>query len=174
MPTPLYLWLMPPAPTQQRFAALIDRLSRRVGTPCFIPHVTLIGSLFSPESEVVRCVEQLASTLAPIPVRLAGLGWSDQYYRCLFMRAEPSAELLAAHREASDRLGVPPEADFFPHLSLIYGNLAENEKTQIVQEIGASFDVSFTAAQICLCRPVGSPEQWRLPYVFALTGRSDR
>jgi 2'-5' RNA ligase len=171
MSIPLYLWLLPPTPVHERFAALIDRLSRRMGTPRFIPHITLTGSLHSPYDEIVRLTADLAATLAPIPIRLAGIGCTDQYYRCLFMRAERSRELLAAHEAACVRLGRSPESDFMPHLSLIYGDLPQDRKNSIVQEIGANFDAAFYANRIGLCRLDGSPEQWQLPRTFTLTGR---
>jgi len=172
MSLPHYLWLLPPAPIQDRFASLIERLGRRFGTPQFIPHLTLVGSLHGSRDEIVRKTTALAATLAPVPIRLAGCGWTDQHYRCFFMHAERGPELLAAHETACTKLGEQVESDFMPHLSLIYGTLPQEQKNQIVQTIGADFDIAFHADRIGLCHPDGTPEQWQLLHTFALTGRT--
>ena len=39
------LWLLLPRQAHERFQALIARLSVRLGTPAFGPHVTLLGSV---------------------------------------------------------------------------------------------------------------------------------
>ncbi len=174
MSPPLYLWLLPPAPVQDRFTALIERLAQRLGTQHFLPHMTLVGSLHSPHDEIIRQTETLAATLAPIPVRLRGIGWTDQFYRCLFMRADRDVELLRAHETASAGLGKTPETDYMPHLSLVYGEVPQEQKEKIAREIGAGFDMAFHVDRVGLCIPQGTPAKWQLPYTYRLTGQSDR
>lgn len=168
----LFLWLLPPAPVEDRFASLIDSMSRRLGTPHFSPHITLVGSVDSPPDETIARLTTLAANLAPVPVRLSGVGFAEQYFRCLFMRAERTPRLLAAHETASAHLKRPPEADFMPHLSLIYGNLRPGQKQKIVEEIGDRFDITFEADRVGVCLTNGPPEQWRLLRTFALTGHA--
>ena len=167
----IFLWLLPSASVQDRFATLIDTLSRRHGTPRFAPHITLTGSLDSPADEISLRTSDLAARLRPVPVQLTEVGWSDEYFRCLFIRAAASPELLAAHRTACAHLGRSPDTDFMPHLSLIYGNLSQDQKDRIVDEIGRRFDIGFDADRVGLCLAAGSPEQWRLIRTFALAGR---
>jgi 2'-5' RNA ligase len=171
MSEPYFLWLLPPAPVQNRFALLIDTLSQRLGTPRFTPHITLVGSVDSPLAEIVARLTMLAARLAPVPVRLTGTGYTEQYFRCLFMQAERSPPLLAAHEIASAHLGRLPEADFMPHLSLIYGSLPPEQKRKIVDEIAGRFDAAFQVDRMGLCLPDGPPERWRVLRTFALTGR---
>jgi 2'-5' RNA ligase len=172
MTMPYYLWLLPPPSIRDRFAGLIDRLSRQFGTPRFTPHLTLIGSLDSPLEKLVEKTADLAANLAPVAIRLTGPGWTDQHFRCFFMRAERSLELLAAHETACATLGQQAESDYMPHLSLVYGNLPQKQKDKIVETIGTAFSVAFHVDRIGLCYPAGTPEQWQLPHTFALTGRS--
>lgn len=166
-----FLWLLPPAPTSERFASLIGELSRRLGTPRFEPHITLIGPVDSSLDEIVTRLTALAESLPPVPVRLTGAGGTEEYFRCLFMRAARDPLLLAAHAAASGRFGRPPEAGFMPHLSLVYGKLRPRQKQKIIEEIGARFDMAFEVKQIGVCLPDGPADQWRLLRTFALTGR---
>lgn len=164
------IWLMPPSPVRARFARLIDTLSRRLGTPRFDPHVTLCGTADLHENDMLARVEGLAARLAPVPIRLTEVGYTDEYFRCLFVVAERSEQLLAAHRVACEAFGKPPAADFMPHLSLVYGELARERKEQIIGEIGRRFDAGFVADGISLCVPAGLPPHWRLLGPFPLTG----
>ena len=172
MTMPYYLWLLPPPPIRDRFTGLIDRLGRQFETPRFTPHLTLIGSLDLPLDDLVERTTDLAANLAPVPIRLTGPGWTDQYFRCFFMRAERSPELLAAHENACTTLGQQAESDYMPHLSLVYGNVPQEQKDNIAESIGADFNLAFHADRIGLCCPTGTPEQWQLPRTFTLTGRS--
>jgi 2'-5' RNA ligase len=172
MPEHTFLWLLLSGSVHDRFATLIHTLSRRLGTPRFIPHITLAGSIDLPADEIVSRAANLATRLASIPLRLTDVGWTEEYYRCLFIRAEHSPELLAAHHAACTDLGRAPDAEFMPHLSLVYGNLTEDRKAQIVNDIGQRYDIATDANRIGLCLAAGSPEQWRLIRTFALTGQS--
>lgn len=164
----IFLWLLLSEPVHDRFAALIRRLSGRLGTPWFIPHITLAGSIDLPADETASRIADLATRLAPIPLQLTDVGWTDDYYRCLFIRAECSPKLLAAHQAACAALGRRPETDFMPHLSLVYGNLDAERKAQVVDSIGRHFDVTTEASRVGLCLAVGEPEQWRLIHTFPL------
>ncbi|HEX7044556.1 MAG TPA: 2'-5' RNA ligase family protein [Burkholderiales bacterium] len=166
------LWLMPPPEAGERFARLIERLSRRLGTPCFVPHLTLCSAADLDESVAVTRARAAARHLAPVPVHLTGLSTGDSYFRCVYVLAERTEALLAAHRAACAHFGVDPAADYLPHLSLVYGDLAREEKERLVDEIGRRFDTRFTADRIALCAPAGPPQGWRLLGPYALEGRS--
>jgi 2'-5' RNA ligase len=170
MPGRIFLWLLLSGPVQERFAALIDALSGQLGTSRFIPHITLMGPIDLSVDETVLRVVDLATRLTPIPLRLTDVSWTDEHYRCLFIRAEPSEQLIAAHRAACAALGQPVEPDFMPHLSLVYGDLSAERKTQVVNEIGRHFDVVIETSHVGLCLATGGPAQWRLIQTFALGG----
>lgn len=169
--TPRYaLWLTPPPPVYDRFARLIETLSRRLGTPRFAPHITLAGTGAELADDALERATALAAQLPPVPVRLLDVGYSDAYFRCLYVRAERTPVLLAAHRLAAGRLDTDPAEDFMPHLSLVYGNLPQDTKEALIEEIGRRFDLEFTARQLTLCLPAGAPDGWRTLGPFALTG----
>src|SRR5690606_30965655 len=137
-PTPprYSLWLMPPAAVYDRFARLIDALSRRFGTPRFAPHITLASTGAELAGDAPARAAALAAELAPVPVRLLDVAHTDDYFRSLFVRAQRTPALLAAHRLAAARLGTEPAEDFMPHLSLLYGELPRDTKERLIEEIG--------------------------------------
>lgn len=164
------LWLRPAAPAAARFAQMIEALSHRLGTPPFEPHLTLSGVASTTEADAIARSERLAAQLAPVPIHLVGAGYTDAYFRCLFLRAEKTPPLLAAHRMASAEMQQPVDADFMPHLSLVYGTLETSVKEKIIEEIDARRPHNFLADSVSLCIVAGPPAEWRLLGPFFLTG----
>lgn len=164
------VWLMPPPALREHFAELIDALSRRLGTPRFEPHITLAAPRGATKAQALAEAQRLATHLAPVPVRFDGIDHTDAYFRCLFLRAAKSAELLAAHRRACTELGQPVEADYLPHLSLVYGEIDRAEKEKIIAEIAGRHPGEFVADRIALCAIVGTPDAWPILGPFSLTG----
>lgn len=164
------LWLSPDAASAATFAQLIEALSHRLGTPRFQPHMTLSGVANTTETDAIARSKRLAAQLAPVPIHLIGAGHTDAYFRCLFLRAEKTPPLLAAHRLASAEMQQPVDADFMPHLSLVYGILETSVKEKIIEEIDAHLPQNFIADSVNLCIVAGPPAEWRLLGPFFLTG----
>ncbi|MBI3899734.1 MAG: 2'-5' RNA ligase family protein [Gammaproteobacteria bacterium] len=163
---------MPPLAVRQRFAAIIDELSRQFGTPRFEPHLTL-ASGDGTEADVIARTTALASQLQAIPIQLTHAGYTEHYFRCLFVYADRNAPLLDAHRLAAEYVFARPvDDDFMPHLSLVYGKLSIDEKEKILDRYSREFDIAFSADTLTVCAPDGDPSMWRLLGPFALAGNN--
>jgi hypothetical protein len=150
---------VPEGGVRERLAALIAELSRRKGTPSFEPHVTLLGGIVGAEGEVSRRGALLAASLRPLAVRLVALRRSDEYFRCLFLEAEPSPDLLAAHERASDLLGARDRAPFLPHLSLVYGRPAAASAAEEALR-ALALPLTFEARRLEVHRTEGAVPDW--------------
>jgi len=144
------LWLLLPREAHARFQAIIARLSAQLGTPAFEPHITLLGGLSGAEEDLRQRTRVLACAIKPFEARLLKVAWLDDYYRCLFVEVAPSRALHDAHEAARQVFNQRSNAGFYPHLSLVYGNLEEKEKTTILNEIGSRFDESIRIEQLAL------------------------
>jgi 2'-5' RNA ligase len=156
------VWLVPEGDVRQRLAAAIAELGRRHGTPSFEPHVTLLGGIAGGEAEVLRRGALLAASLRPLAVRLVALRRSDEYFRRVFLEAEGSPELLAAHERASDLLGARDRAPFLPHLSLVYGRLAAEDASAAEEALHAlTLPLTFEARRLEVHLTEGAVPDWR-------------
>ncbi len=161
------LWMLPPPDVAERFRALIRELSRRMGTPPFEPHLTLLGGI--EDASAAARVAPLAARLPPLPIRLTEIGTTAEYFRCVFIHAERTPLLQRAHQQACDMLGQAP-GEFTPHLSLIYGKLHATEQARAIAGIGARFDTAFTVERLALYSTAGPPPAWRRVAELGLTG----
>jgi 2'-5' RNA ligase len=166
------LWLMPEGDAAQQLAVWIHRLAARHGTETLPPHVTLVSGLRLPEWDAVALSARAAPAIRPLTVALGGVEGRDEHFRCLFLRAKDDGSLRAAHAIAAHTFGCEPEADFQPHLSLVYGTLTPREKDAVAREVGRP-DIRFEARRLHLWRTEGSVADWRELRAFELGCPSD-
>lgn len=158
---------MPPQPLRDRFADLIARVSDRLGSPRFEPHITL-GVANGSQPKVVQQARALAQRLGPLPIHLTKAVIGDEYFRCIFVLVEPTPSVLLARELAWQLLRDQSDEGYIPHMSLAYGNLTPVQKEEILNDIGRDFATSFIVDRLALVIPEGRPEEWRHVEVFDL------
>lgn len=169
MPGGLSLWLVPDEPARGRLAALMEELAARLRTPVFAPHLTLLGRVTRRDDDAVQAAHALAAGMRPVLLRLTRAAEESAYFRCVFLEAEPSPELLGAHQKARRAFGGGPDR-WRPHLSLVYGRLAEGARHALAEEAARKLELPFalTAGRIELHETTGLPRAWRLRASYAL------
>ncbi len=165
------LWLMPEPAERARLEALIHRLSHRLGTPPFTPHVTLLGGLHGGEQGLVDRLHELARDLPPLSLRLTQVGGQDAFFRCLYVEAEGGAALGASHARAAAQLDVRTRASFFPHLSLVYGQLSSEQKRRLAGELRPEVEArTVLFPELWLVHTEGHVTEWGSVSQLLLTG----
>jgi 2'-5' RNA ligase len=158
----LALWLVPDEPVRSRLDALIARWAERMGAPRFAPHVTLLSGLALPLSEALAPVVEAAARSTAVPVAFPRAAHSGEYYRCVFLDAEPTPELLGIHQRARRVLRRGPDR-FRPHLSLVYGRFEEARRSELAGEAERELALPLraTAGRLELHETGGAPARWR-------------
>ena len=140
-------WLVPAAgPVRDRLAGVITRLAGEHGGPVFPPHVTMADVVESSAEAAARVLERLVTEVAPFEVTLTEVGYEPEFFRALYLRAEPTAILTALHEAGERAWGLdisgtgPP---YRPHLSLLYArDLPEEGKPAIADGLGLPLPVT--------------------------------
>ena len=162
------LWLMPSGDVYDELAKLNSRLSREYGSPSFEPHVTLIGELVGPKGDILHRTSELAAIVRPYTIRLTRVGYSPEFSRCLFIKAEETDDVMQANLRARQIFGLEQESIYIPHLSLMYGRFNPEKKEEIIRRIGRKFDLSFWVNSIHLFSTGWGPENWYRVQEFVL------
>lgn len=137
---------MPTGKVYDRLAKITARLSKKYNSPRIRPHVTLIGGFTGDIENLLSKAEALSKRTRPFSIRLSELDSLDEFFRCVFMRAEKTPELAKAHETARKLFSLSKD-DYLPHLSLIYGDFDEETKKNIIRSIG-KLDIEFEARSI--------------------------
>ena len=162
------LWLRPETAAASTLGRLIDELGRRYGSPVFLPHITLLGSIAGAEAAILRATRRLAQALNRFEVALGEIDYLPEYYRCLFIRVEPGETLLAANRQAKAVFEQAPDKAFMPHLSLLYAELDEDRKRHEAAELARRYPARIEIAGLDVYTTSGDPRRWRCIASFGL------
>jgi 2'-5' RNA ligase len=144
------VWFVPPNPAFIRFSQLIDNLAVENVTHGFVPHVTILGRIEARPENIVENARALAARLRPHTISLKEVGWTSEFFKCLFVRVECTAHTLSAYDDAVDIFSGSPSIRYEPHLSLMYGNFPERTKERIIRRIGSSSDDRFVVNSLHL------------------------
>jgi len=161
------LWIMPEGDAYKLTNSYITKLSDAYDLPKFEPHVTLLGSVHSPDASTLQA---LAHSLPPFRIRFASQPqYLDEYFRCLFLKAHETPELVATFSKASQLFGFEG-LTYFPHLSLAYGDLSVETKLEMIQSLGEIPEIEFEARHLSLVSAsTGKPiSSWKVVERFPL------
>jgi len=164
----LAYWLIPAAPALEYFREIIGRLAARYGSPVFEPHLTLaVRDDASPQAE-----ERLARLPAgAVELSTTGIAFGAQFTKTLFVRCAASPLLLQLRAS----LGAVEGEIFDPHLSLLYHQLASDERARLAAELEPPcLAIKFDASAAVRCRiPVATAadvDAWEIVAIRRLVG----
>ena len=160
-------WLVPAAgPARDQLAATISTLAAEHDAPRFEPHVTMAGLFRSGKQAAVQTLTSLAAGTRPFEVRLVAAGHEQAYFRALYLRAQPSAQLSALHQAAQAAWALDSRP-YMPHLSLLYANIAAERKRAIIGALGIQLPLTIRidAAELWADHPAGVPGWHRVARV---------
>jgi 2'-5' RNA ligase len=165
------LWLMPEGEVQRQFADIITRLSERLGTPTFEPHVTLLGGLHGGERDIVTRISDIVRTMRPVEIRTSSLHSQEDYFRQLFVQVEKSRPLMETRARVKVLAGGRRERPYSPHVSLVYGNVRYQDREALLMEMGGEIVAEFETKTLHVVDTAGTPERWRRVAAFPLPER---
>jgi 2'-5' RNA ligase len=164
------IWIVPPEPARTALAAQIDRLSAEYATPRFPPHVTVLGDLALSEPDALARTAELAALLEPFRLEFGDVGRSDERFRSLYVDVRRSEQVVRMHDEAVRILGLVPDREFEPHLSLLYGSLPVEAKRDAARSVEGRLPRGFEADRLELAYSSSAIpiHDWRAVREFAL------
>lgn len=164
------LWLRPFGETAFELKDRIKKLSQKFDTPQFEPHITLLSGLRRGETELTQLTDTLAASLSPFSVTLTRVGYHDHYYQSFFVRVKKTEAFIDAQKTAEKLFGCTTDEEYFPHLSLIYGNIEEKEKRKLLDTTGSMFNITFPVHSMLLIQTEGEVGDWKKIHTAEFTG----
>ena len=171
----LAFWLVPAAREQEFFDSLVLDLAIRFDAPIFEPHLTLCdGGL---EEAAARKVLAEFPASPTYELDVGSIQVCARFTKTLFVRFRLSDELNQLRQSVGEALRLPKSADFDPHLSLLYKEMADEKKNELRETITLPFErVSFTGLAL-IAHPVkittrADVEAWRVLARRSLTESS--
>lgn len=129
------LFLSPCAADRTLLDATIRQLAGRCGALPFEPHVTVLSGSHDDADAVREAVAAAVRGIAPFSLPVAGIGFSTEYFKSLFIEFARDEPIHALHDRLVAKLGNHSEYRLRPHLSLLYQDLPLAEKESLAGSI---------------------------------------
>ncbi|KAG6407247.1 hypothetical protein SASPL_130233 [Salvia splendens] len=144
------VWALPPEELKPRLKKLMSGLRSEFGGPEFEPHVTILGAIKLTESEARDMFRKACEGLKPYTATVDKIATGTFFYQCVFLLLHPTPEVVEASDHSCAHFGFKRSTPYMPHLSLLYGDLTEEEKKTALEKAcaldesigGLSFQIS--------------------------------
>ncbi|KAG6609175.1 cyclic phosphodiesterase [Phytophthora cinnamomi] len=159
------VWAVPGPAVAQELGGVIKAYATRLLTPPFLPHMTVVSGVKGLQAEdAVAKLTELADALRVLDAEIETVTFKDElYFQCVFGLLTLTDELANAHRRAKEIYAVERSDEFMPHVSFIYGDLANAARAELAKELRPSLDGRrLKMEKLQLWRTLGSVETWEL------------
>ncbi|KAL9329470.1 hypothetical protein ACSQ67_004473 [Phaseolus vulgaris] len=148
------VWAIPPEDVAARFANLMTALRSDFGGPHFQPHITLVGAIKLTADDALAKLRSASQALKPFHVTVDRVAAGTFFYQCVYLLLRPDPHLLEASAHSCKHFGYASSTPYMPHLSLLYGDLSDEEKRK-AQERASAIDhtlagLTFQVSRIAL------------------------
>ncbi|MCO5733404.1 hypothetical protein [Rhizobium sp. SSA_523] len=164
------IWLQPADADLEHLQATVNRIADQLGTPRFMPHLTLVEDMQRPAKYLAGVLDaNFAGEIAfsaPITI-IHGL---PQFFRSLYAGFEPVGRLRHFKTRAVEAFGSGSIDSFMPHISLAYGVTAEQRASMLAaleQEFSGKIIRFDTIAVISSAQSVPI-EDWKIVHTLRL------
>jgi 2'-5' RNA ligase len=163
----------------------------------FSPHATLLSSsVIGPTAsldDIKRTVEHVISSinLQQVICKFDKLEAGETFFQCVYIKLQKqeSEGLLALHTALRRAFGDTQDlagTSYYPHFSLVYGDLPQEKRKEIIQHLYSSQIAktssqghdevagytSFVSKEIQIVKTVGSSDQWEIVATVPLGSQS--
>ncbi|KAJ6844140.1 cyclic phosphodiesterase-like [Iris pallida] len=122
------VWALPPDDVGSRLKEIMSALRSEFDGPAFDPHITLVGAVRLTRESAIRRLRSASGSLRPYTARAAAVSRGGFFYQCVYLLIEPTPEVMEAGAHCCGHFGYETSTPYMPHLSLLYGDLTEEEK----------------------------------------------
>ncbi|EEY64247.1 uncharacterized protein PITG_02791 [Phytophthora infestans T30-4] len=114
--------------------------------------------------EATAKLSELANSMRVLDVEIQTVTFKEElYFQCVFGLLKLTSDLLQAHGRAKEVYAVERKEAFMPHVSFIYGDLANGLRANLAKELQPSLDSRrLKMKKLQVWRTLGPAETWEL------------
>lgn len=164
------IWLQPCSADLDRLQNIVSRLSDKLDTPRFIPHLTLVEDMERSAGDLAEVLDSHFAGETAFSTPVTGIHGLPQFFRSLYAAFEAEGRLRALKMRAVDAFGVGSVESFMPHISLAYG-VSQEQRTAVEaglrQELDGKF-IRFDAIAVVNSAQSIAIEDWKIVHTLRL------
>ncbi len=102
--------------------------------PSFKLHLTLSCCLYGNLDKLLIGTEKVSKKCKSFLIKIQGYGFKEKIFESIFLKIEKSKNLIFQKRQIDTYFEINNK-NYFPHVSLYYGNIKRNEKIRIIKKL---------------------------------------
>ncbi|KAL2343237.1 hypothetical protein Fmac_004522 [Flemingia macrophylla] len=134
------VWAIPPEDVSGRCSNLMSALRSEFGGPTFQPHITVVGAIKLAPDDALKKLRSACEAILPFRVTVDRVAAGTFFYQCVFLLLRPDPLLLETSAHCCTHFGYSNSTPYMPHLSLLYGDLSDEEKRKAQERANAIDD----------------------------------
>jgi len=157
-----HIFVEPEGDLREEMQQVINSLAHTYGGPAFVPHATLLARITaSSETEVIDKSRVLARNIENFSLSLGEVCGESSFFRALYVKIANPEVLHGYHNSANQMFGLTDVNEYCPHLSLFYGNISDELRREMVEEVGTRLSGSFDVSKLCVYTTPGAADTWK-------------
>ena len=157
---------MPTGDARDQLKLSIKLLKEIYDGAFFEPHVTLLSSFLGEEKILIEKTKKISKNISPFMITLNGFSYSKEFFESLFLKVQLDQHLRLVRKACCEEFRII-EHNYFPHLSLIYGDFSVAKKKKMMSRIGV-FPKYFFVNKIFLVHNDEIQLRWKIIKEFPL------
>ncbi|KAI3710101.1 hypothetical protein L2E82_39875 [Cichorium intybus] len=131
------VWALPPDDVTERLKKLMVGLRSEFGGPEFEPHVTAVGAISLTEDDARDKLKKACEGLKSYNATVEKVATGTFFYQCVFLLLHPTTEVMETGAHCWNHFGYKSSTPYMPHLSILYGDLTDEEKKKAQEKANA-------------------------------------
>ncbi|XP_008383549.3 cyclic phosphodiesterase-like [Malus domestica] len=145
------VWALPPDDVAPRLKKLMQGLRAEFGGPQFEPHITVVGAISLTLDDALAKFRSASEGLKAYDAKVDRVATGTFFYQCVFLLINPTPQVVEASAHCSGHFGFKSSTPYMPHLSILYGDLTDEEKKK-AQEKASTLDESIASLSFPVTR----------------------
>ncbi|KAG6642307.1 cyclic phosphodiesterase-like [Carya illinoinensis] len=145
------VWAVPPDDVAARLKKLMEDLRSEFGGPQFEPHITVVGAISLTPDDALSKFRTACDGLKAYTATVDRVATGTFFYQCVYVLIHPTTQVVETSAHCSGHFGYKSSTPYMPHLSLLYGDLTDDEKSR-AQEKASILDESISSLSFPVSR----------------------
>lgn len=154
------IWLTFCKNDEKYMSKIIKDLAQNHNAPVFVPHITIYGLVNIDIKLLEKFVKYSIEGCNQSSVTKLGISHSSDMWKTVFIKIKKNPVLLKINTRLEENLQKYSTYKFSPHISLIYKNMKNSEKIQIINEL--KIKNSFTVNEIAIQKFSQDVPKWKI------------
>eukprot|EP00262_Sarcandra_glabra_P010154 TRINITY_DN25084_c0_g1_i1.p1 TRINITY_DN25084_c0_g1~~TRINITY_DN25084_c0_g1_i1.p1 ORF type:complete len:197 (+),score=12.17 TRINITY_DN25084_c0_g1_i1:214-804(+) len=129
------VWAMPAEDVKERLKKVMEKLRGEFGGPEFEPHITVVGAIRLTKKDALEKLKSACEGLKSYTAHINTVSRGDYFYQCVYLLVDPTPEVMEASAHCTSHFGYTNSSPYMPHLSLLYGDLTNEEKERAQERV---------------------------------------